>query len=138
VRVLLRRLATRDPTTFIGTFAAWALSLGLGLILTHDAFSYNPAWDGLRSINPRDTIWGIVFVADGLLLLLALRASKLPHRAAITLFSSVMWCLVATSMLYCSIRAGIFSSVGTFSLWCSVQGGMAVERWIATHEKGEM
>lgn len=137
MRVFLRRLTSHDPTTFIGTFAAWAISCGCSLLFTDDGLARSPVWTGLREISPSETLWGSLMVADGLLLFVAIRARRIPFRAAITLFSATLWLLIGVSITITGYRIGLFTVVGPFSIWCGVLAWFAVTRWMVYPANGE-
>lgn len=73
-------------------------------------------------------------LADSLLLVIGLRLKKIPQRAAINVFSAVMWALLGSSMIGNAWKMGFISIVGVYSLWCSVQVLLTVGKWLVQDE----
>jgi hypothetical protein len=131
LRTLLTRLFRTDPSTFTGAFAAWSLTVGTSLLGPGKTFELSPAWATLQAMHGTDKDWGAMMIADGLLLLVALRLQRIPFRVGICLFSAIMWMLLGISMVYNGyVRGGFISIVGVFSIWCSIQAWIAVDLWV--------
>lgn len=137
MRTFFHRAFKSNPTGFISTFGVWSLSVGGSLLAPNDAFETSPAWRSLQLIYARDTEWGILMLIIGLLLLVSIRMNKIPHRAAIALSSAIVWGIIGVSMIANGLSNHIVPIVGVFSLWCSINGLLAVELWVTHSDIGE-
>jgi hypothetical protein len=134
MRVFLRRLRL-DPLTFIICFATWSMICGLSLALPGEAWSYNPAWATLQAFRVPDTAWGLLMIADAILLFLAIRITDTSYRAAICIVTGVTWALLGISILVTSFQQfGHLSAVGAFSTVGAILCLVAAEKWVAFNE----
>lgn len=78
--------------------------------------------------------WGWAMLVDSLLLIIGLRLKRIPQRAAINVFSAVMWALLGSSMVANAWKMGFISIVGAYSIWCSVQVLLTVGKWLVQDE----
>lgn len=130
MRILLRKAARSDPTTFILGYGAWAIICGICLLLPGNTFDYSPAWSRLQAIHADDTSWGVAMLLDGIMLILSIRLRRVPQRASIAGFSGIMWVLLGGSMVLSAWIAGITSIIGFYSVWGGLCCLMAVEQWV--------
>lgn len=136
MRTFFNRAFRSNPTGFISTFGVWSLIVGVSLTMPGDVFETAPQWRSLQLIYARDMEWGVFMIGMGVLLLLSIRMEKIPQRASIALVCAVVWALIGCSMLVNGLKFHIFSIVGAFSVWCALNGMLAVELWV-THTDGE-
>ncbi len=129
MRTLIGRITNSDPTTFVTTFAVWALLLGTALIWTENYYNLSPGWDLIRVYIHSDTVLGWMMVIDAALLIAAVRFQRDSYRTVITLCSGLLWGLLGIALTYSAYQKHILSVVGIFSLWCSMQAIFAVGRW---------
>ncbi len=129
MRVFLDRVTNSDPTTFVTSFAVWAMCMGVGLVVTNDFYALSPSWVIVQHYIPNDTVLGWMMLVDSVLLLLAVRFQRESYRTVITLCSSLLWGLLGMAVLLAAYRNHIASPTGLFCVWCSLQGLFAVGRW---------
>lgn len=130
MRVLWHKLVSPEPNTFGVAFAVWAVIVGASLVVPGNAFDLSPAWDSLQHIHASDAEWGWIMLSDAILMFVSLRLPTIPYKAAIIIFSSILWATLGLSMIVNAWRASFLSIAGCFSLWCSFQALLSVGQWL--------
>lgn len=120
----------RDPTTFIGAFAMWALMCGMSLVLPGDVFGQVQSYNLMEYVYPHELRWGYLMIVNGVLLVASLFTSSIAFRCAIAGGSAALWTFCGVLMCVASYQAGWFSIVGGYSLWGALGCLVAIEQWI--------
>lgn len=129
--VLWGKVIRPEPSTMVVSFVAWSTVVGVSLVVPGNAFELSPAWSSLQAIHASDREWGVAMMVDALLLCISLRMRTIPYRAAITVFSAIMWTLLGISMVWNAWSAGFVSIAGVYSVWCALQALLCVGKWFA-------
>lgn len=107
----------RDPSTLVLAFAIWAAINGVSLILPGNAFALNPIYADMARLAWSDTAWGIVMLADAILLLVSVFLGSVPARAAIAVISAPLWFFAGVLLVAGASRIGLLSAAGGFDLF---------------------
>lgn len=125
--------ATRDPTTFVLAFAAWAACNGVALLWPGAAFESNPIYRAVRALPVPESAWGALFCLNALLLLLSLRHGPTGFKAGVALGTAALWLFFAVELLLGGLACGVprlFSAGGAFSAAGAVCCLLAAGQWV--------
>lgn len=127
---MVLRFFTGRPTSFIGAFAVWAMTVGMSLVLPGNGFELSPAWASLQVFQVQDHVWGSVMMLNGMIILYTMRLTNKVVISSVSLVSAIMWLLLGMSMVVNAYKAGFLSVVGAFSVWCALQALIDMDQWV--------
>lgn len=131
----MNSLLSRDPGTFLASFATWAILLGISLLMPGDIFVRAPVYSELARLGFDDTGWGCAMVVDGLLLGITVGWGKAGWRALIAISSAPFWFGFGALMMAGAWQAGFLSAVGAYNMLAAIYLSAAGAQWVHTLDR---
>lgn len=126
-----RCLLARDPALLVFGFAIWSLLNGLSLALPGDAFAASPVYAVHRAFGLPEGACGAAMLANTAALLYALHPrTSATVRTGIGILTGAAWAMWGCLMVAGALRAGFFSSGGSWSAAAAFAVSCSTGSWI--------
>lgn len=128
----MTKFLSRDPGTFVLTFATWATLSGVSLVWPGDAFRLNPVYDEVARLGIADHWWGLGMIADASVLFATASWGAASVRAFAAIASAPPWFFFGMLLLSGSARGGLLSAAGGFDILGALGLAAAGTQWVHT------
>jgi hypothetical protein len=109
----------RDPTIFVGMFAAWMALQAISLLAPGNAFVVSPVYSIAIEFNFNENIVGCTMLGNSIVLAWCLADRPPRVKAWVALMSGVLWIFWALMMLFSGFRVHFFSGAAVWTVVAS-------------------